>query len=326
MAAQIDAGINFFLWLTGRKYNADSFGRAYSQRCPPSRKAAPLSEMYAYVRKEREEQRLLHLAEYAPCFRSWVCRYLQEDPAAVLSRRDSLAGAAVRKISRKISIVLQRESKKNSTAANSNKSLVSGPPKNRGLKGRHWKAQRADRAPTSADNKYQREADEVTPMTIWANSDKDAGDDQAFQSAPGHRPSIDEVDIPLPIDSRYEDYNDGGASSETENESDGDQDTRAPTPAYDKYQQEADEVTPITIWANSDKGAGDDQAFQSAPVHRPSIDEVKIPVLIDGQYEDYNDGGAFPEAESEADGDQASGPVLFHGKKVVVTCTWVWIC
>jgi hypothetical protein len=50
MAAQIDAGINFFLWLTGRKYDSDSFRRAYSQRCPGphSKKAAPLSEMYAY--------------------------------------------------------------------------------------------------------------------------------------------------------------------------------------------------------------------------------------------------------------------------------------
>jgi hypothetical protein len=175
MAAQIDAGINFFLWLTGRKYDTDSFGRAYSQRCPRSRKAAPLSEMYAYVKKEREEQRLLHLAEYAPCFRSWAGRYLQEDPAAILSRRDSLAGAAVRKISRNIRIALQRQLKKNSTAAKNNKSLVSGPPKNRGLKGRHRKAQRDTRAPISAHDKYQQEADEVTPMTIWANSDKDAG-------------------------------------------------------------------------------------------------------------------------------------------------------
>src|ERR1700722_7950532 len=175
MAAQIDAGINFFLWLTGRKYDSDCFRRAYSQRCPGprSKKAAPLSEMYAYVKKQREEQRLLHLAEYAPYFRSWAGRYLQEDPTVIFSRGDSLAGAAVRKISRKISIARQRQlkKKKNSTAANSNKSLVSGPPKNRGLKGRHRKAQRDTRAPTSADDKYQQEADEVTPITIRANSD-----------------------------------------------------------------------------------------------------------------------------------------------------------
>lgn len=168
MAAQIDAGINLFLWLTGRKYDSDSFRRAYSQRCPGphSKKAAPLSEMYAYVKKECEEQRLLHLAEYAPCFRSWAGRYLQEDPAVVLSRGDSLAGAAARKIGRKISIARQRQLKQNSTAAKSNKSLVSGPPKNRGLKGRHRKAQRDTRAPTSADDKYQQEAHEVTSMTI----------------------------------------------------------------------------------------------------------------------------------------------------------------
>jgi hypothetical protein len=181
MAAQIDAGINFFLWLTGRKYDSDSFRRAYSQRCsgPRSKKAAPFSEMYAYVKREREEQRLLHLAEYAPYFQSWAGRYLQEDPAVVLSRGDSLAGAAVRKIDRKISIARQRhfKKKKNSTAENSNKSLVSGSPKNRGLKGRHRKAQRDTRAPTSADDKYQQEAGEVTPMTIWVNSDKDVSDD-----------------------------------------------------------------------------------------------------------------------------------------------------
>jgi hypothetical protein len=177
MAARIGAGINFFLWLTGRKYDTDFFGRAYSQRCPRSRKAAPLSEMYAYVKKEREEQRLLYLPEYAPCFRSWAGRYLQEDPATVLSRGDSLAGAVVRKISRKISIARQRRSKKNSAAVNSNKSLVLNPPKNRGLKGRHRKGQRDTRAPTSADDKYQQEADEVTLITIWANSGKDAGND-----------------------------------------------------------------------------------------------------------------------------------------------------
>jgi hypothetical protein len=210
MAAQIDAGINFFLWLIGRKYDSDSFRRVYSQRCPGprSKKAAPLSEKYAYVKKGREEQRLLHLAEYVPCFRSWAGRYLREDPAVVLSRGDSLAGAAVRKISKKINVACQRQLKKNS--------LVSGPLKNRGLKGRHRKAQRDTRAPTSADDKYQQEADEVTPMTIWANSDKDAGDDQPFQPAPVHRPSIEEVDMPIPMDDQYEDYSDRGASSETE--------------------------------------------------------------------------------------------------------------
>ena len=70
MAAQIDAGITFFLWLTGRKHDPDPFGRAYSQRCPRSRKAAPLAEMYSYIRKERQEQRLLCLEEYTPYFRS----------------------------------------------------------------------------------------------------------------------------------------------------------------------------------------------------------------------------------------------------------------
>ena len=60
----------------------------------------------------------------------------------------------------------------------------------------------------------------MTPITIRANSDKDAGDDQAFQPAPVHRPSIDEVGMPIPMDDQYEDYSDGGASSEAENETD----------------------------------------------------------------------------------------------------------
>lgn len=76
MAIQIDAGITFFLWLTGRKYTTEVFCREYSQSAPRCRKAAPLTEMYTYVRKEREEHRLLKLEEYAPCFLSWVGRYI----------------------------------------------------------------------------------------------------------------------------------------------------------------------------------------------------------------------------------------------------------
>ena len=176
MAAQIDAGISFFLWLTGRKHDPDSFGRAYSQRCPHSRKAAPLAEMYSYIRKEREEQRLLCLEEYAPCFRAWVGRYLRVDPASVLLRGESLAGAAVRKIGSKISIARQRSSKKNATATNSNKYLVSYRP-----------------------NKCS---------------------DQ-------NRSSVDEVDIPIPIDDQYEDV-DGEAPSGSEYQAEGDQTSGLP--------------------------------------------------------------------------------------------------
>lgn len=46
MAMQIDAGIDFMLWLTGQKYTLNVFGREYSQSVLLLRKAAPLAEMY----------------------------------------------------------------------------------------------------------------------------------------------------------------------------------------------------------------------------------------------------------------------------------------
>lgn len=45
IAMQIDAGIDFMLWLTGQKYILNVFGREYSQSVPRLRKAAPLTEM-----------------------------------------------------------------------------------------------------------------------------------------------------------------------------------------------------------------------------------------------------------------------------------------
>jgi hypothetical protein len=101
MAIQIDTSINFFLWLTGRKYTTEVFCRGYSQSAPLCRKAAPLAEMYTYVRKESEEHRLLKVEEYAPCFLSWVGRYLQTDPAVLSSRGKSIAVTAVKKTRQK---------------------------------------------------------------------------------------------------------------------------------------------------------------------------------------------------------------------------------
>ena len=196
MAAQIDAGISFFLWLTGRKHDPDSFGRVYSQRCPHSRKAAPLAEMYSYVRKEREEQRLLCLEEYAPCFRAWAGRYLRVDPASVLLRGESLAGAAVRKIGFKISIARQRSSKKNATAINSNKYLVSYRPNKCSDQNRQQKIRGHTRAPTYLDDKYRQKASETTPAGSWINSNKDASNNQPFRPIFLHLLSIDQTDAP----------------------------------------------------------------------------------------------------------------------------------
>ena len=97
----------------------------------------------------------------------------------------------------------------------------------------------------------------------------------------------------------------------------------------------------MTLWTNSDMDTGDDQdtdhdqdvggdqdidnnqnaddnqAFQPISINRSSVDEVGIHIPIDDQYED-DDDGASSESEYKEKEDQTSGPVLFHGKTVVV--------
>ena len=298
MAAQIDAGISFFLWLTGRKHDPDSFGRAYSQRCPHSRKAAPLAEMYSYVKKEREEQRLLCLEEYAPCFRAWAGRYLRVDPASVPLRGESLAGAAVRKIGFKISIARQRSSKKNATAINSNKYLVSYRPNKCSDQNRQQKIRGHTRAPTYPDDKYRQKASETTPAGSWINSNKDASNNQPFRPIFLHHLSIDQTDVPSEMTPVV-------LWTNTDMDTSGDQDVCG--------DQGADGDRDI----DDNQNASEDQASQPISIDRSSVDEVDIPIPIDDQYEDA-DGGAPSGSEYEAEGDQTSGLARFHGKTVVV--------
>ena len=75
--------------------------------------------------------------------------------------------------------------------------------------------------------------------------------------------------------------------------------------------------TLVAIKTLINQNAGDDQAFQPISINRSSVDEVGIPIPIDDQYED-DDDGASSESEYEAEEDQTSGPILFHGKTVVV--------
>ena len=72
------------------------------------------------------------------------------------------------------------------------------------------------------------------------------------------------------------------------------------------------------IWANSEKDTGDNQASQPVPVRRPSVEEVDNPLTIDDRYEDDSDGGASSQAENAAEDGWDSGPVLFHGRKIVL--------
>lgn len=109
MASQIDAGLNFVMWLTGQKHDATSFRRTYSQagpagKRPSGKRPAPLAEMYAYIRREHKEERTLELLEYTPSFLSWATRYLLQDPAQILARGHSVAGTVLLKIRRNMRI------------------------------------------------------------------------------------------------------------------------------------------------------------------------------------------------------------------------------
>jgi hypothetical protein len=98
MATQIDAGMNFILWLIGKDYNPTSFVNRYSGSRPRFVHTAPLPEMWGYVRKEAVEGKRLRLEDYSPSFLSWVCRYIGHDPSHVLATGASLAGTTAKKI------------------------------------------------------------------------------------------------------------------------------------------------------------------------------------------------------------------------------------
>lgn len=105
MALQIDAGMNFFLWLIGRRYDGNTFGRHYKFAAPRANKAAPLPEMWAYVRKERETGRSLTLQEYSPSFLTWARRFLGDTfPSGVLPVGESVADRIATEIRRRLSL------------------------------------------------------------------------------------------------------------------------------------------------------------------------------------------------------------------------------
>lgn len=109
MASQIDAGLNFVMWLTGQKHDPTSFRRTYSQagpagKWPSGKRPAPLAEMYVYIRREHEEERTLELVAYTPSFLSWATRYLLQDPAQIRAQGYSIAGTVLTKIRTNMSI------------------------------------------------------------------------------------------------------------------------------------------------------------------------------------------------------------------------------
>lgn len=107
MAAQIDAGLDLALWVTGKPSQPNLFAQEYALSRPRYSRRAPLADFYAYIRKEREEERILRLDEYEPAFLGWVRRYLGRDPTSILSTGVSVGASVVEQIGSKISAELR---------------------------------------------------------------------------------------------------------------------------------------------------------------------------------------------------------------------------
>lgn len=194
MAIQIDAGMNFILWLIGKDYNPTSFVNRYSGSRLCFVHTAPLPEMWGYVRKEAVEGKKLRLEDYSPSFLSWVCRYIGHDPALVLATGASLAGTAAKKI-------VSRIHKRSTTTPSSTPFQVAEP--------------------TGSDNP---ECEKHTQQDQETDSKREAP--VALLHVPRspsvlHRPLVDEIDIPTPLDDSYEDNDeDQGLPIESEAGSD----------------------------------------------------------------------------------------------------------
>ncbi|KAL6718105.1 hypothetical protein ACLMJK_004191 [Lecanora helva] len=166
MAIQIDAGMNFMLWLMGKDYNPTSFTNRYSGSRPRFVHTAPLSEMWGYVRKEAVEGKPLRLEDYSPSFLSWVYRYIGHDPALVIATGASLAGTAAKK-------AVQRIHKRSTPNSSPIPFQVAEP--------------------NDSDNQ---ESTGNTTNTSVARS-------QNRSPFTLHRPRVDDLDIPIPLDDSY---------------------------------------------------------------------------------------------------------------------------
>lgn len=180
MAMQIDAGIDFILWLTGRKYALNVFAPAYSRSVPFLRRAAPLAEMYAYVRKEREEHKLLKFEESRRCFLCWAGRYLQTNPAVITSRGESIAVAAVKEIGQRIAEARHQKHGTNKDLIASAKqhigidSTSKRPTTNSSMSSRR-KRKRAASVASSTGGVNEHHLEMIQPITIATLTDHQQG-------------------------------------------------------------------------------------------------------------------------------------------------------
>ena len=156
IAIQIDADMNFILWMIGKDYNPTSFVNRYSGSRPRFVHTAPLPEMWGYVRKEAVEGKRLRLEDYSPSFLSWVCRYVGHDPAAAKK-------------------IVSRIHKRSTTTSSSIPFQVAEP--------------------SNSDNQESTCGSTNTSVAHSRNRSPSIL----------HRPLVDELDIPMPLDDSYED-------------------------------------------------------------------------------------------------------------------------
>ncbi|RYC65635.1 hypothetical protein CHU98_g560 [Xylaria longipes] len=100
MAQQVDVGMDFLLWLTGNPFDPLVCTQAYHGGRPKIGMRAPLPELNAYAKRERDKNRVLDLSEYTPSFLSLLQRFTQRDLTEAAAKGDSVAEIAIKTLTR----------------------------------------------------------------------------------------------------------------------------------------------------------------------------------------------------------------------------------
>jgi len=102
---RLDAAFNLVLWLLKRDHCPTSFQSFYFsyRRTGTVPNAAPLAELWGYVRVEAGRQVTLQLDEYKLSFLSWATRFLGKDLATIINGGGSIASAVRAELGSRIS-------------------------------------------------------------------------------------------------------------------------------------------------------------------------------------------------------------------------------
>jgi hypothetical protein len=98
---KLDAGSNFFLWLLGRPHDSVAIQSLFDERGFRRPTSAPLSDMWGDLRREKILGQTLLQKEYNGSFLNWSRNFLAHEFAAIVERRDSIAGACAVEVERR---------------------------------------------------------------------------------------------------------------------------------------------------------------------------------------------------------------------------------